>query len=162
MNKLLLILPFIVFLIVACESEIQQVKDGGLVELTGNDNSNSDLIRNELSAQNDGDTVNVPRIEFETTIHDFGVITEGDRIEYFYKFTNTGKKPLIIKSATATCGCTIPKPSKKPIAPGEMGEIPVMFNSSGKGGKISKTITVTSNAYPNVSKVKLVGEVTEK
>lgn len=159
MKKFLLVLPFIAFLIISCESEVKEA--GSLEEITTEKN-NSDLIRNPLSAKNDGDTVNVAKIEFEVPVYDFGTIDEGDMVQYSYVFKNTGKKPLVIKSAKASCGCTIPKPSKEPIAPGETGEIPVTFNSSGKGPQVSKTITVTSNAYPNITRIKLVGTVNVK
>ncbi len=159
MNKLWLVLPFFIFILVACQSGVKEAEEQELVEMTG---GNSDFIRNEITADDNADTVNVAKIAFETPTYDFGEIEEGERVQYSFKFKNTGKKPLIIKSATATCGCTIPKPSKTPIAPGKIGEIPVTFNSSGKGPTVTKTITVVSNAYPNTTEVKLVGIVNKK
>ncbi|MET4084002.1 hypothetical protein ABIB40_003975 [Pedobacter sp. UYP30] len=103
-----------------------------------------------------------PVIKFAEEIHQFAKINEGDKVSYNFKFTNTGKSPLIISSATATCGCTIPEPPKEPILPGKDGFIKVVFNSEGKPGINDKVITVTSNANPNVSSVHLVGEVVPK
>ncbi|MFK7950336.1 MAG: DUF1573 domain-containing protein [Saprospiraceae bacterium] len=161
MNKLWLILPLFVLTFVSCDSGIENGEEGSLNEYNVN-GENSDLIRNPISAEEIGDTVNVAKIQFETPVYDFGTVEEGEEVEYVFKFKNTGKKPLIIKSATATCGCTVPKPSKKPIAPGETGEIPVTFDSKGRGAVVSKTITVTSNAYPNQTLVKLVGKINLK
>jgi hypothetical protein len=93
---------------------------------------NSDIIRNPVSAKEPIDTVNVAKIEFEETEHDFGVVGEGVIIEHVFKFTNTGKMPLIINSARSTCGCTVPEWPKDPIPPGEGGEISVRFNTKGK------------------------------
>ena len=163
MNKLWLILPLFAMTFIACDSGVESGEEGSLNEYNvSGDNSNSDLIRNPISAEEVGDTVNVAKIQFETPVYDFGTVKEGKKVKYSFKFKNTGKKPLIIKSAKASCGCTVPKPSKKPIPPGETGEIPVTFDSKGRGPEVLKTITVTSNAYPNQTLIKLMGKVNKK
>ncbi len=101
-------------------------------------------------------------ITFKQDHYDFGKITEGEKVSYDFKFTNTGKSPLIISDATATCGCTTPEYPKTPIEPGKSGDIKVTFNSEGKEGMQRKVITITSNATPSVSEVYLVGEVQTK
>src|SRR6476469_1721223 len=75
---------------------------------------------------------NAPAMKFEKETHDFGKVKAGDKVTYEFKFTNTGKSPLIIKDAIATCGCTKPEWPKTPIKPGEDGAIKVTFNSTGK------------------------------
>lgn len=103
-----------------------------------------------------------PVIVFERDIFDFGKIEQGEKVVHEFKFKNTGKSPLIISNATATCGCTIPQIPGEPILPGKDGKINVVFNSEGKMGMQDKVITVTSNANPNITTVHLVGEVLEK
>ncbi len=39
------------------------------------------------------------------------------------------KEPLIITSARASCGCTVPQKPEKPVLPGEVGEINVTYNT---------------------------------
>ncbi|MES2062613.1 MAG: DUF1573 domain-containing protein [Bacteroidota bacterium] len=102
---------------------------------------------------------NAPVMKFEKETHDFGKIKEGDKVTYAFKFTNTGKSPLIIKDAVATCGCTKPEWPKTPIQPGANGEIQVTFNSAAKSGLQDKQITVTANTVPAQSMVHLIGEV---
>nr|WP_121273517.1 DUF1573 domain-containing protein [Pedobacter schmidteae] len=101
-------------------------------------------------------------ISFENGNYDFGKITQGEKVSYAYKFKNTGKSPLIILNATATCGCTIPEVPKEPIKPGAEGEIKVVFNSQGKSGMQDKVITVTTNAQPHIASLHLTGEVKEQ
>ncbi|MGA9650807.1 MULTISPECIES: DUF1573 domain-containing protein [Pedobacter] len=101
-------------------------------------------------------------ITFERDIFDFEKIEEGASVEHEFKFKNTGKSPLIISNATATCGCTIPETPKEPILPGKEGVIKVIFNSLGKAGMQDKVVTITSNANPNINTVHLVGEVLAK
>ncbi|MDZ4823578.1 MAG: DUF1573 domain-containing protein [Flavobacteriales bacterium] len=96
---------------------------------------------------------------FEQPEHDFGTIKQGDRVEYSFKFTNTGKEPLIIEDATATCGCTVPQWPKDPIAPGKSDEIRVSFNSAGKKDVVSKMVTITANTEPISTKLTIKATV---
>jgi hypothetical protein len=103
---------------------------------------------------------NGPIMKFEKDTHDFGKIVTGDKVTYEFKFTNTGKSPLIIKDAIASCGCTKPEWPNTPIKPGESGAIKVTFNSLGKMGLQDKQITITANTNPAQNLVHLIGEVT--
>ncbi|TWR29463.1 DUF1573 domain-containing protein [Mucilaginibacter pallidiroseus] len=107
-------------------------------------------------------TANAPAMKFEKEMHDFGKIKEGESVTYAFKFTNTGKSPLIIQDAVATCGCTKPEWSKAPIQPGASSEIKVTFNSAGKVGLQDKQVTITANTNPAQNMVHLIGEVTTK
>src|SRR5882724_10119373 len=60
-----------------------------------------------------------PVMKFEKETHDFGKIKAGDKVTYEFKFTNTGKSPLIISDARASCGCTTPVWPHTPIKPGD-------------------------------------------
>lgn len=87
-------------------------------------------------------------IKFDNTAHDFGRITEGTVVNTVFKFTNTGKLPLLISKAEGSCGCTVPQWPRTPIQPGETAKISVAFNSHGKIGENEKTVTVTANTHP--------------
>jgi len=100
-------------------------------------------------------------ISFEQGMYNFGKIVQGEKVNHEYKFTNTGKSPLIVTNATATCGCTIPEVPKEPVKPGDNGVIKVVFNSAGKMGMQDKVITITSNGNPSTTEVHLIGEVQE-
>jgi plastocyanin len=102
---------------------------------------------------------NAPVMKFEKEMHDFGKIKSGDKVTYEFKFTNTGKSPLIITDAVATCGCTKPEWPHTPIKPGDAGAIKVTFNSAGKMGLQDKMITITGNTVPAQNMVHLIGEV---
>jgi hypothetical protein len=91
--------------------------------------------------------------------YDFGKTEDGNKVEYNYRFTNTGMKPLVILNATASCGCTVPEKPEKPIMPGDTGFIKVIFNSKDRVGVVHKTISVNSNAYPKFPELQLKGEV---
>ena len=103
----------------------------------------------------------LPAFKFSEESFDFGTITEGDVVDHVFSFVNEGEAPLIISSATASCGCTVPVWPKAPIAPGEQGEIKVQFNSRSKPGVQNKTVTVTANTYPKVTRLKIKANVSK-
>ena len=85
-------------------------------------------------------------ITFAALEHDFGKISEGEKVACVFSFENTGSGDLVIASATTSCGCTVPKFDKEPISPGGKGTMEVVFDTSGRSGIQTKTITVRSNA----------------
>ncbi|MEJ5963653.1 DUF1573 domain-containing protein [Pedobacter immunditicola] len=115
----------------------------------------------EIAASTATPSADAPVLTFEKGSHDFGKIKQGETIQYDFKFKNTGKTPLIITNATATCGCTVPEVPKDPILPGAEGSIKVVFDSTGKMGIQDKIITVTSNGNPAINEVHIVGEITQ-
>ncbi len=101
----------------------------------------------------------LPSFEFTQEEHDFGTITEGDIVDHVFTFANNGDAPLIISSATASCGCTVPQWPREPIPVGATGEIKVQFNSRKKPGIQNKTVTITANTYPKTSRLKIKANV---
>ena len=101
-------------------------------------------------------------VQIIDTVFNFGKITEGEKVEYNYRFKNTGTKPLVVTNTSASCGCTVPQKPEQPILPGETGFIKVVFDSKGKAGTAHKTISVLSNAYPAFPELLLTGEVIKK
>ncbi len=86
-------------------------------------------------------------ISWEKNSYDFGDIQQGEKVEYRFRFSNTGTEPLIITNITTQCGCTTPKGwPRDPILPGGKGEITLAFNSAGKYGRQNKVATIVSNA----------------
>jgi hypothetical protein len=100
----------------------------------------------------------IAKIEFETTVIDYGTIEKGaDGIRVF-KFKNTGNAPLVVSAVKSSCGCTVPKKPEAPILPGEDGEIQVKYDTK-RVNPIRKTITVTSNADTPTVALKIKGNV---
>lgn len=88
-----------------------------------------------------------PIIAWDKSTHDFGDVTQGDKVEHVFKFKNAGTEPLIITNVQVTCGCTTPKGwARDPIFPGQSSELTIAFNSAGKYGKQEKVVSIVSNA----------------
>ena len=104
-----------------------------------------------------------PVAEFTETKYDFGTIKEdGGKVTHDFEVTNTGDAPLIFTQIQASCGCTTPKWSKKPIAPGEKGSVTVTYNPMNRPGPFTKSITVTNNSEKQKIVLIIKGEVTPK
>lgn len=108
------------------------------------------------------DSINPPIIKWDTNHYNFGEINQGEKVEHSFEFTNVGKSPLIIKEAYGNCGCTIPHYPTQPIAPGEIGKIKVVFNSSNKLNRIYKQVVVIANTYPEDANVISIGATVNK
>jgi hypothetical protein len=101
-------------------------------------------------------------ITFENSEHDFGTITQGDKVTYDFKFKNTGKSDLLIQKAKGSCGCTVPEYPKDPIGPGEEDIIKVSFNSAGKIGDQIKSVTLFCNIPEGVKVLHIKSNIVSK
>ncbi|HMK03139.1 MAG TPA: DUF1573 domain-containing protein [Ferruginibacter sp.] len=119
-----------------------------------------DKIADDASKQNELALKETTTVEIIDSVYNFGKVSDGEKVEYNFRFKNSGKKPLVIINATASCGCTVPQKPEKPIMPGEMGFIKAIFDSKGRVGEVHKTINVSSNANPGFPELVLLGEVT--
>ncbi len=97
-------------------------------------------------------------LTFTETEHNFGSVPEGPDAVHVFKFTNTGTEPIVVSSASAGCGCTVPSWPKDPIMPGKISEIKVAYHTNGRVGAIYKEVTVTYNGG-QTSVLKITGTV---
>ncbi len=104
-----------------------------------------------------------PKISFDKVLHDFGNIKEeAGHVTYKFSFVNTGGGDLLIDTVRATCGCTAPSWTRKPIPPGGKGFVAATFNPAGRPSAFSKYLYVSSNSNPSSVKLTITGEVLAK
>lgn len=126
-----------------------------------NGHLSGDLVDNPLTADGKPDTSRMPKIIFDTTEHTFGMVKEGQKVRYSFRFKNTGHAPLVISDASASCGCTTPFKPDSPILPGNTDSIVVEFNSTDHPGDFEKGVKIWSNTLPNTTMLKIQGDVKE-
>lgn len=97
------------------------------------------------NAQDAKTLTSTAEITFEKELYDYGTIDYASDGSYAFKFTNTGKDPLVITNATGSCGCTVPKWPKEPILKGQSAYINVTYDTK-RPGPFTKTVTINSNA----------------
>ena len=104
------------------------------------------------------------KIKFDKTSYDFGKFSEVTPVQKCtFTFTNVGNAPLIVNQAVASCGCTVPKYTKKPVAPGEKGTVNVTYNGKGRfPGHFKKTITIRTNGEPGMVRLYIEGTMETK
>ena len=138
---------FLFILITSCKKDVSVANDESTVVDTSKSNIERIMeARKKRMAEKkipaDG---KYPVITFKETEFDFGDIKQGEKVEHTFEFTNTGEADLLISTARASCGCTVPEFTEEAIKPGKSGKIKVTFNSAGKKGPTTKTITVVCN-----------------
>ncbi|MBL7110985.1 MAG: DUF1573 domain-containing protein [Bacteroidales bacterium] len=98
------------------------------------------------------------RIEFEKTNHDYGELDFGSEGICEFKYTNTGKEPLVLTNVKSSCGCTIPEWPKEPLRKDESASIKVRYDTH-RVGTFTKSITVYSNASNSPKRIFIKGRV---
>ena len=167
------VLIFLVGVIGACsnkdaEKRIAELEDklseleGGNAGTTTTTTTTPTTATTTNAASNEKPDGPLPAFVWSEEEHDFGTINEGDVVEHTFSFTNNGEAPLIIESARASCGCTVPSWPREPIAAGETSDIKVRFDSKGKPNVQNKTVTITANTYPKISRLRIKTFVTPK
>jgi len=96
-------------------------------------------------AENVVDPATAPVLTLAEANHDFGDVQANNKVETYIKFKNDGKSPLVIRDASATCGCTVPEFPSTPIAVGATDSIKVVYTAGNMNGKQQKTVTLVTN-----------------
>ncbi|MFP4663211.1 MAG: DUF1573 domain-containing protein [Bacteroidales bacterium] len=113
-------------------------------------------VKNPISADKEGDLSELPEFDFPVKEYNFGTVIQGEKVAYTFTFTNVGGSELIINNVKASCGCTAPKWTKKPIAPGEDGYVEVTFDSQGRQGEQKKSVKVFANTQPKTKELRIM------
>jgi hypothetical protein len=97
-------------------------------------------------------------IKFKEIKHNFGKIKQGVPVTYDFMFANIGNEPLIIETASASCGCTTPTWPQQPIMKGKEDKLKAGFNAAAPG-PFEKTIFVKLKGIEAQYELKISGEV---
>lgn len=97
-------------------------------------------LSQSLTAQKAADTqVKSVDVKFDQKHINLGKVKRGDKETFKYHFTNTGTETIEI-AIVSGCDCTTLDWTRGEIAPGEKGEIDVIFDSTEK--EYSETVDV--------------------
>lgn len=97
-------------------------------------------------------------LRFNTLIHDFGTLTQGDKAEFKFEFINDTVAVLAIQHVTTSCGCTTPSYSKRPVKGKHKGSINVKYDSE-RLGQFSKTVFIYTNFSLEPVELRITGKV---
>lgn len=117
------------------------------------------LLSNSLSVV----AIAAPDLTVDQPVFDFGTIAQGKKVEHVFILKNKGTTPLTIKNTSTSCGCTAANVSSSVIQPGKSAEIKTTFDSSNFTGKVTKTVSVETDAPQNpVRTLTLKGTIVEE
>ena len=97
-------------------------------------------------------------VKFKELSHDFGKIKQNMPVTYNFVFTNITDKPVVIESATASCGCTTPVKPEAPVGKGKEDKITAGFNAAA-AGPFNKIIYIKVAGVDQPMELKITGEV---
>jgi len=97
-------------------------------------------------------------IKFKELSYDFGKIKQGAPVTHDFAFTNISDAPVIIESATPSCGCTTPVKPEGAIPKGKNDKIIAGFNAAA-AGPFNKSITIKVAGIDMPLQLKITGEV---
>lgn len=86
-----------------------------------------------------------PKIELSKMNWDFGTVWHGEKPTYTLVVKNIGNEDLHISRVQPSCGCTAMQPAKYDLKPGEATEVVATYDSHGKQGKQTSSVTIFSN-----------------
>jgi hypothetical protein len=90
--------------------------------------------------------------------HNFGKIKQGVPVSYYFEITNISNKPIVIETAWASCGCTVPEYEKQPISPGKTTKVKVQYNAASTG-HFEKDVSIKLAGVEAPKVIKITGEV---
>jgi hypothetical protein len=99
-------------------------------------------------------------VKVNTERYDFGKIKQNVPVSTYFEITNKTDKPLVIASASGSCGCTTPEVPKEPIAPGATTKLKVDYNAAALN-TFDKTVTINFAGIAEPKVVHIVGETLE-
>ncbi|WP_083261184.1 DUF1573 domain-containing protein [Crocinitomix algicola] len=158
---------FIMLALFACGNDSNKEVNEGTSSIVALESSESGTSPNEMvsgSTKNNSPADNkleATTIEYMQEKHNFGNVRYPSENLHTFRFKNTGNAPLVIESAKASCGCTVPNKPEEPIMPGEFGEMDVIFRpKEGQAGQVvTKRVTVTANTEPKQTYLEIEANV---
>ncbi len=131
-------------------SDMVKIKLNGVPEVNVYYYVSANLVE-DFSSLSKEDMANAPVFKLASNTFDLGKIKGSTQNEVEFKFTNEGKRDLIIRHIRATCGCTAVQQGSQGVGikPGESSSIKAVFNSGSYSGKVTKAIYVYTNDPKN-------------
>lgn len=112
------------------------------------------LFAQQTTPQKKADDV----VKFKEMSYSFGKIKQNVPVTHNFEFTNASDAPVVIESATPSCGCTTPVKPEGAIAKGKTDKIIAGFNAVAVG-PFNKSITIKVAGIDMPLQLKITGEV---
>jgi hypothetical protein len=130
-------------------NDMIRVKLNGVVQANGYYYVSANLVE-DFSKLTKDEADNPPVFKVDASNIDIGTMEPSTTKDVEFKFTNQGKRDLVIRNVRSTCGCTaVQQGNNSVLKPGESSSIKATFNSGSYKGKVIKSIYVYTNDPKN-------------
>jgi hypothetical protein len=85
-----------------------------------------------------------PQIRVMKATHDAGQMAPGAKLTLVFPIQNAGTAPLRIQRVRLSCGCLAAEYDRE-LRPGGRGAVRIVFDTSGRRGRVEKHVTIESN-----------------
>ena len=103
--------------------------------------------------------VSGPFLEFEVPNYDFGQVEMGTVVRYTYIYRNIGDADLIILGGKGGCSCVQIEYELDTLAPGEKGEVTLIFDTKNRIGQEKNSLYLITNSSQKIHKARFKGEI---
>ena len=104
--------------------------------------------------------VGAGKLSWLGTSCDLGEILESNgKVLYAFRAVNLGDSPVVILRARPSCGCLVSDYPRQAIEPGDTAVVNVIFNPTGYIGEFVNFVTVTTDAAPHRTELRIKGKV---
>lgn len=117
------------------------------------------LYTSGVNLGNDSLTIEFPEIKFNSTIHDFGQVSQNKKLVLKFQFANVGKAELIIIDVKTSSDNVVTAWSKEAILPGNRNSINVLIDTEGIIGEFEEKIILKLNTISGTKELILKGTV---
>ena len=102
-----------------------------------------------------------PAIEVTPEFHDFGKIEQNLTLDTEFEIRNIGTEEVNIGRISTSCGCTAALTADQMVKPGESTTLKVTLETRRYKGRITRSVSIASNAVKKISTVKVTAFVLE-
>jgi hypothetical protein len=96
-----------------------------------------------------------PKLEVVPEEHDFGSLSQGQKVVHEFTISNTGTEALEIRRISTSCGCTAALTSDRTVPPGGTTKLKVTLETRKYRGVVERSVSVASNDPKRVHTVRV-------
>ena len=117
-------------------------------------------IMEDFSGLSKRQLADAPKMVIDTNVYNFGKIKKGQKINFSFTISNTGKNDLLIRRIKSNCVCILTNLEKLKLKKGESTKLSVEFHTEGRTGEQLKSVELITNdpKKPNVTLI-IKGEI---
>ncbi len=86
-----------------------------------------------------------PLAVVDRPVYDFGAVWAGEPVSHIFHLRNQGTAPLELRGYNPSCGCTVAKPSRTLVPPGQSSELSISYDTRGEHGRQNASVEVLTN-----------------